>query len=874
MTDLATLVVKLEAQTAAYQKGLQQAQSQLKDFQGSVEGIFDNLKNVAIEFIGAAALTEFFNSITEGEQQLEKLSIQTGVAVDELSKLQYAAKQNDVENFAGDIKKLSKSIGEASNGNEQLLLDFKAIGVSAADLKNLSIDQVLKKVADGFAQYADGAGKAAATTALMGRGGQDLIAFLNQGSAGIEAYEAKLSKLGGVTTPEAAEQAHLYGQALNDLKEASEGVGRGIITTLQPALTSSLEALAEFISATKDTDQFSPLTAGIKIVATAVVTLVYAFETAKADIDNLFVGAGTELGAYGAAFVQVLHGNFSQANDILKTAHQDLLALDDKYHADEITRDDVHAKALHDIWAGQASDQKSIVDQQYQNVDGSLKLLQGPASLKIGDAASIKALQDAIAGLQSKAKDLDLSASLDNTNEAMARVSLSTGKLRDDVIKAGEAGPKLAAQYMAAAKSVDEATANLSLSKLTQDLTKQLATFNGSKSAIDAYTLSTGVLGKQIKALGPDGATAVQQILNLDKAFEALQDQQGLIQIQAQVEKLGNDTAKSAGLLFDLQNQKLRTNQQDIGDAAGEAQLDHLKQLTVVQAQYNDLQKQASDIQSDYAIQEDAINRAVAGGQVSEIEGQTQLNTLHLQEVTALTGVQTSLQAITDQYGKDIPDLITKTNQFKNSIANVQSSTNELAKTFRTDFIDDADRAWEDFVTGAKSASDALKEFLDDFAKQILQMADKNLLEKLFQVNGQDPSQGIGGIFDKLAGLFTGAAGSGGGLSAGTSTALGSSAAAGADAGLANAGIYSVAGLLAGGGPADAGKAYVVGEDGPEVMVPKTAGTVVPNAALRGMQVTQNISIVAPKGTVSKETQNQVGASAYKSLALANRRNG
>jgi hypothetical protein len=43
-----------------------------------------------------------------------------------------------------------------------------------------------------------------------------------------------------------------------------------------------------------------------------------------------------------------------------------------------------------------------------------------------------------------------------------------------------------------------------------------------------------------------------------------------------------------------------------------------------------------------------------------------------------------------------------------------------------------------------------------------------------------------------------------------------------------------LAGRRAGGGPVDAGKAYLVGEKGPEVMVTGSSGTVVPNGALGG----------------------------------------
>ena len=48
-------------------------------------------------------------------------------------------------------------------------------------------------------------------------------------------------------------------------------------------------------------------------------------------------------------------------------------------------------------------------------------------------------------------------------------------------------------------------------------------------------------------------------------------------------------------------------------------------------------------------------------------------------------------------------------------------------------------------------------------------------------------------------------------------------------------------GFLASGGPAQAGTPYVVGEQGPELFVPHTAGTVVPHGKFGGSQITFNI---------------------------------
>ena len=72
------------------------------------------------------------------------------------------------------------------------------------------------------------------------------------------------------------------------------------------------------------------------------------------------------------------------------------------------------------------------------------------------------------------------------------------------------------------------------------------------------------------------------------------------------------------------------------------------------------------------------------------------------------------------------------------------------------------------------------------------------------------------------------------------------------NAGMGNTGLLGLGGLfgfLASGGPANANTPYIVGEQGPELFVPRTAGTVVPNhqlnsAAATGTNITYNIQAV------------------------------
>src|SRR6185436_14694609 len=84
-------------------------------------------------------------------------------------------------------------------------------------------------------------------------------------------------------------------------------------------------------------------------------------------------------------------------------------------------------------------------------------------------------------------------------------------------------------------------------------------------------------------------------------------------------------------------------------------------------------------------------------------------------------------------------------------------------------------------------------------------------------------------------------------------------------------------GFFAGGGNPPIGKASIVGEKGPELFVPRTAGTVLPNSLLKGGTTNQrtqvnNFSIALAPG-MDRSTGMQIGAAAARQLAVASRRN-
>lgn len=238
-------------------------------------------KAIGLLGLGAAAIN-FANSIKQAidlADSLNKLSQRTGVAVESLSQLQYAAKLSDVsaESLTGAFKKLNVSIAGGIAGDKEKLAVFQALGITLTDTagRTKSADQVLLDMADTFAKSKDGAGKTAAAIALMGKAGDEMIPFLNGGAAAIKALMKEADKLGLTISADFAKQSEEFNDNLTRLKTGGEKLG----IILGNELVGSIGLLVQALTDKKLSDASGPggslmlLAAALRTVMETVVVL-------------------------------------------------------------------------------------------------------------------------------------------------------------------------------------------------------------------------------------------------------------------------------------------------------------------------------------------------------------------------------------------------------------------------------------------------------------------------------------------------------------------------------------------------------------------------------------------------------------------------
>jgi hypothetical protein len=186
------------------------------------------------------------------------MSAKVGISTEALSALKYQAGLAGVE-MAGlqtGLVKFSRTAAEAAGGSKAQARAFDAIGVSLKDVQgNLRpTDALLKEVADRFAGYKDGAGKAALAVQLFGRAGADMIPLLNEGAAGFEAARKEAEQFGIIVDSKAAKAAEQFNDNLDRLKTAAMGASNQIMEELLPAL---VQISDKFVEASKSTDELA-----------------------------------------------------------------------------------------------------------------------------------------------------------------------------------------------------------------------------------------------------------------------------------------------------------------------------------------------------------------------------------------------------------------------------------------------------------------------------------------------------------------------------------------------------------------------------------------------------------------------------------------
>ncbi len=217
-------------------RGLRAAEQRLKAFGAGVRSL-----GTQLAALGGAVITPLLGAakvFAGAGDTLDKMAGRTGVSVEALSELGFAAEQSgaDLETLEAGLRKMQRSITDAASGSQAAVDALAALGLSVQTLQDLSPEQQFKRIADRLSKIEDPTTRAALAMELFGKSGTRLLPMLKDGAAGIEALQQQARDLGLTISTQSAKNAALLTDTLNILWRTLKQVAFTIGSALAPTL--------------------------------------------------------------------------------------------------------------------------------------------------------------------------------------------------------------------------------------------------------------------------------------------------------------------------------------------------------------------------------------------------------------------------------------------------------------------------------------------------------------------------------------------------------------------------------------------------------------------------------------------------------------
>ena len=270
------------------------AERNLANLQKTVGGLND----VFVRFRSTLATISLGAVITQSLQYadaISDLSDASGIAIGNILGFNAAVMANggSAEGAQKAILKLVNSIGDAAAGSEETQKQFNAVGVSLNDLRTLSEQEILQKTIEGLDKITDNGKRSIAVTALLGK------EFRNVAAGG-------LAKAYADATAESAK----YSDAIKAGAAAQQNIDK-TLTDFKTGLLEAVKPLSDLVSKVNiGVENFQKFVQAILAVGAAFLawTVLGKVFTALRALYVVFAELITAAGGLGQLFGNLING--------------------------------------------------------------------------------------------------------------------------------------------------------------------------------------------------------------------------------------------------------------------------------------------------------------------------------------------------------------------------------------------------------------------------------------------------------------------------------------------------------------------------------------------------------------------------------------
>lgn len=339
--------IGITATTAGLTRGLDRASSAVGSFASRLTSLPALLAGAGAAIgvgLSVNALKNWTAGAAESIDETAKLSDRLGLATEDLAGFQHAASLAGVSNekLASGLGKFQVNIAKAAEGTGDAAKVLTELGLAPQELLKAGTSDALKSVADALNAIDNPAEKARAAVAIFGKAGLELLPFLSEGRAGLDAMAAEAERLGISFSRVDAAQVEAANDAITRAKSVFTGFVNQVAIGLAPLIEAAATAFTAF--ATSGTTAGDIVTDAIEMAVMAVVGLVDAIANIPAawrlaqagavaavatiaegvaSLVNLTVNVGSFVpGFRGTIGEDVLRGIQGPANEIANSLRQ------------------------------------------------------------------------------------------------------------------------------------------------------------------------------------------------------------------------------------------------------------------------------------------------------------------------------------------------------------------------------------------------------------------------------------------------------------------------------------------------------------------------------------------------------------------------
>ena len=222
-----TAVDRTKGAVRSVNKGLRSVTSSLLSMQGAIAAV-----------VGVAGMGALISQSFKTGDALAKTADKLGTTTQALAGLRHAAELTGVSQKALDtsMQRLTRRLSEANAGYGAGIKGLDALGLKAADLLALPLDQQMQRIAGAMANVETQADRVRIAAALFDQEGVNLVNTLALGEQGLKAAAIEADALGVAISRVDAAKLEAANDSFFKVGQAIRGIGNRIAIELAPYL--------------------------------------------------------------------------------------------------------------------------------------------------------------------------------------------------------------------------------------------------------------------------------------------------------------------------------------------------------------------------------------------------------------------------------------------------------------------------------------------------------------------------------------------------------------------------------------------------------------------------------------------------------------